>query len=70
MPIVVGWWLAFRASLGLCRVMIFFFIAGLLLHLECVPLGAYRIPPGAGLLIPSLKTYYVIGANGRLLLIY
>jgi hypothetical protein len=35
--------------------MIFFFIAGLLLHLECVPLGAYRIPPGAGLLIPSRK---------------
>ena len=53
MPIVIGWLAFLTVRFGLCRVMTLFFMAGLLLHLECVSIGSLSHPAGAGLLIPS-----------------
>lgn len=52
-PIAIGW-VRIVLRLGLWfGAMLFFFIAGYSLHFECAHLGAYRVPPGAGPLIPS-----------------
>src|SRR6266849_4437639 len=53
MPIVIGPSFRAVARFGLCCTVLFFFMAGLLLHFECASLGAYRIPLVAGPLIPS-----------------
>src|SRR6266852_9620339 len=46
MPIVIGPSLQAAARFGLCRTVLFFFLAGLLLHFECVSIGSLSHPAG------------------------
>src|ERR1700690_997098 len=60
MPIVIGPGFATLTRFGLFFAMLFFFMAGLLFALRVrIHWEAYRIPPGAGLLIPSRKRGYI-----------
>src|SRR2546421_3483575 len=46
MPIVIGPCLRADARFGLCATVLFFFMAGLLLHFECVSIGSLSHPAG------------------------
>jgi hypothetical protein len=46
MPIVIGSGVATAARFGLCLTILFFFMAGFLLHFECLSIGSISHPAG------------------------